>query len=77
MAIDQNDKRGLQRPGTAESDFNELQYSIEQSLRVILTSCNTVLSNISITKLRLHGSAGLTAAVQKEAARRGPRMLLL
>ena len=25
MAIDQNDKRGLQRPGTAESDFNELQ----------------------------------------------------
>ena len=30
MAIDQNDKRGLQRPGTAESDFNELQYSIEQ-----------------------------------------------
>ena len=32
MAIDQNDKRGLQRPGTAESDFNELQYSIEQYL---------------------------------------------
>ena len=32
MAIGQNDKRGLQRPGTAESDFNELQYSIEQYL---------------------------------------------
>ena len=32
MAIDQNDKRGLQRPGTAESDFNQLQYSIEQYL---------------------------------------------
>ena len=72
MAIDQNDKRGLQRPGTAESDFNELQYSIEQYL-------NNEVETAWIG--RVDGcsteGAGLTAAVQKEAARRGPRMLLL
>ena len=38
MAINEVDKRGLQRPGTSESDFNQLEYAIEQYLNNEVTT---------------------------------------